>query len=113
MRRALPVLGTKAIETRVGIAAGTDGPGDHPLPLHVSFDIFAKLLNHAYRLMPHREALGYGVLAFEDVNVGSADGRGCETDQRIVGSDIGHRLVVQDNPPWLNVDGCFHHFGHN
>lgn len=84
MGGALPVLGIKAIETSVGIAAGTDSPGDHPLPLHISPDICTELLDHAHGLMPHREALGYGILAFKDVDVGSTDGRGGKPDQHIV-----------------------------
>ena len=49
--------------------------------------------------MPHREALGYGILALEDVDIGPADGRGCDPDQRIVRPDIGYGFVVQDNSP--------------
>jgi hypothetical protein len=55
-----------------------------------------------------REALLDGVLAFEDVDVGAADGRGRDSNQGIERPDVGHGLVVEHDPAGLDKDGGSH-----
>jgi hypothetical protein len=43
--------------------------------------------------------LGYGIFALENVNVGSADGGGGNSDQCILRADIRDRFVIEDDPP--------------
>jgi hypothetical protein len=87
------------------LGAGVHAEADRPLSNNRH--------GYAHGLMPDGEALGYGILAPEDEDVGSTDGGGCESNQRIVGSDIGYRLVIQDNSSRLDEHGGSHHLGHN
>jgi hypothetical protein len=47
--------------------------GDDALALLKAGDRIAELLDHADRLMPHGQALGDRIFAFQDMDVGSAE----------------------------------------
>jgi hypothetical protein len=58
--------------------------GDHALAFFEADYARTQLLDDADRLVPDRQTLGYGIFALENVNVGSADGCGGDSDQRIL-----------------------------
>jgi hypothetical protein len=63
--------------------------------------------------VPNRQPLGYRILALENVNVGSADGRGGDSDQGVLRADIGDRFVFENDAPFLNENGGFHLLAHS
>ena len=52
------------------------------------------------------------IFALQNVNVGSADGCGGNSDQCILRTDIRDRFVIEDDPPLLNENGGFHLLAH-
>ncbi len=87
------VLGRHAILRRVAVEVGADGSGNHALAFLVALHRAAELDDDADRLMANRQAFFHRILALEDVDVGTANGGGGDLDQRVIGADIGNRLV--------------------
>ena len=71
------------------MAAGADRTGDHPLALGIALHGRTELLDHAHRFMSDGQTARDRVLALQDMDVGAADGRGRDADQRIERADIG------------------------
>ena len=67
----------------------------------------AELLDDAHWLVADRESAGDRVLAFEDVDVGAADGGRGHADQRVERSDIGDRLFVEHDAPGSTNTAAF------
>jgi hypothetical protein len=82
------------------------------LALGVALHGTAQFFDHAHGLMPHRQALGHGVFALENVHVRAADSGGGDAHQRIVGAHIGDGLVGQLDAAFVDKNGGFHHGGH-
>ncbi len=90
------------------------GSGDHALPFPIAENRRSKLLDNAYRFVAYRQSFGDGVLAFQNVHVGTADGRGGYTDQRVEGPDVGDGLFIQNDAAWLNeYCGSHHHHAYS
>ena len=106
------VLRRCAILRGIGVEVGADRPGNHPLALAVALHRAAQLLDHADRLVAHRQALGHRVLALQNVHIGAADRGGGDAQQRVVGADSGDGLVGQFNAAGFDKDGGFHAAGH-
>ena len=106
------VLRGRAVLRGVGVEVGADGAGNDALAFRVALHGAAELFNHADRLVANRQPLGYRVLALEDVHVGAANRRRGDADQRVVGANIGYRLVGQLDAARLDKNGGFHHGGH-
>src|SRR5690606_33457420 len=67
-----------------------------------------ELLDHADRLVADGAALLHGIFALEDVDVGAADRRGRDADERIERPDIGNRLLVQHDAAGLDENRRLH-----
>jgi hypothetical protein len=111
VRRAGPVLGMAAVEAGMAVAARRDRPGNHPLALAVAVHLRSELLDDADGFVADGQTLLDRILALEDVDVGAADRRRGDPDQRVGGADVGNRLVVDDDAVGLDEDRGFH-FGH-
>ena len=72
----------------------------------------AQLLDDADRLVADGQSLRDGVFALQDVNVGAADRGGRHPDQRVQRTDVGDRLVFEDDASLLDEDRRFHLAGH-
>ncbi|MNV71533.1 hypothetical protein D3C71_1645570 [compost metagenome] len=106
------VLRGRPILRRIAVEIRADGAGNHALAFGVAPDRAAQLDDHAHGLVAYRQALGDRILALENMHVGAADrGRG-DLDQRIVGSDIGNRLVHHLDASGFDKYRRFHHLGH-
>ena len=70
-----------------------------------------ELLDHADRLVADREAARDRVLALQDMDVGPADRRRRDLDQRVERPDFRDRLLVQHDPAGLDKNRGFH-LGH-
>jgi hypothetical protein len=96
------------LEAGETLAAGGDGADDDALPDLISRHARSQLLDHADRLVADDAAALDRVLALEDVDIGAADGRGGDPDQRVARPDLGHRLVVEDDATRLDEHGRLH-----
>ena len=108
MRRSGAVLRVKAAQRCIAVARWRNRARDDPLSFTVTFHSRAKLLDHPDWLVANREALGDGVLAFQNVHVGAADGRRRDAHKRVERPDIRDRLVLQNDAPRLYEDSRFH-----
>ena len=90
-------LGQVAGEAGVALAARGDGPDQHPLAGLVPGHAGAELLDDAHRLMAEDQARADRVLALDDVDVGPADRRQRDPDQRLARTGPGpiHLLDVE------------------
>ena len=96
-----------AAQARVAVAARRDRAGDHALALAVALHGRAELLDDADRLVTDGQALGDRIFAFEDVDVGAADRRRGDAQQRVQRTDIGDRLLVSTIRPGLTKTAAF------
>src|SRR3546814_4709937 len=108
MRRADPVLGMFAAKRGIAVAGWRDRTGDHPLSLAITLDGGAELLDDADRLMANGQPSAHRVLAFEDTDVGAADGCCGDAHERIQGTNLGNRLVVEHDSSRLAKPRSFH-----
>ena len=100
MRRAGAVLRAAAAEARVAVAARRDGAGDDALALAVALHGATELLDDADRFVANGQARRDRILALQDVDVGAADRRGGDADERVERADIGHRLLASTIRPF-------------
>src|SRR5205085_914946 len=90
---ALRVDTVQAIET---LAARRDRADDHALTeLVEALEADAELLDRADRLMAEHQARSHRVLAADDVDVGAADGRRRDLDDRLSGPRVRPRHVLE------------------
>ena len=108
-----PSCAAEPAEAGVGPARGGDRPGDDALALGVAADGGTELFDDADGFVTDGQALGDGILTLEDVDVGAADRRGRDADQRVHRADIGDGLVLENDPVVLDEDSGFHLAGHD
>jgi hypothetical protein len=106
------VLRAATAQAGVTLAAGRDGPGDHPLTLDETAHLRTQPLDDAHRLMTDGQPFGHRVFAAQDMHVGAANGRGGDAHQRIQRADFRNRLVFEHDAVLFDEDRCFHH-GHD
>jgi hypothetical protein len=94
------------------VSAGGDRAGDDALAFLVALHLRAQLLDDPHRLVTDDQSLADGILAAKDVNIGAADRGRRDAQQRIQGSDVGHRSRFQDDASRFGKDGR-HHPGHD
>ena len=107
-----PHCGLVAVEAGEALAAGRDGADDDALPTLVAGHARPQLLDHADRLVADDAAALDRVLALEDVDIGAADRRGGDPDQRVARPDLRHRLLVEDDTARLDEHGRLHRAHH-
>jgi hypothetical protein len=95
--RSGAILRMYAAKRCVAVTTGCDRPDDHPVAFLKPFNDGPELLDHAHRFMSESEALTDRVFAFKDVNIGSADRCRGHAQQCVQGTDIGHRLFVEND----------------
>jgi len=101
-------LGLMATEAAMALATGRDGASDHALPDLVAGNRISELLDHADRLVSNGEAAGDPILAFENVNVGAADGGRGHSHERIARPDARDRLLLEHDASGLREHGGPH-----
>jgi hypothetical protein len=106
--RLAAALGLEAIKAGMALAAGGDRAGDDALADFISGHRGAEFFDDADGLMSDDASFGDGVLAFEDVDIGAADGGGGDAEKRVARADLGDRLVFQNDAAWLDKDSGFH-----
>ena len=107
-----PVLRRGAVLRSVAVEVGADSARNDTLAFLVARHGAAQFDDHAHRFVSDRQAFLDWVLALEDVDVGAANRRRGDFDQRIVGAHIWNRLVGDFNASGCNKDGGFHHLSH-
>ena len=103
-------LRVRAVETVEALPAGRDGADDHALAdVILRLEPLAQLVDDANRLVSEDQAVADGILALDDVDVGAADRRGRDADDRL--SRSRDRLgTLLDGQPALTAEcNCLHH----
>jgi hypothetical protein len=95
----------------VAVAARRDGAGNDALAFAVALNCRAELLDHAHRLVADGQALPDRIFALENMDVGTADGRSRNADQRIQRTDVGDWLFFKHDASKLDEDRSSH-LGH-
>ncbi|MNH24478.1 hypothetical protein D3C79_844100 [compost metagenome] len=79
-----------------------------PLSFAKALNLGAELFNDTNGFMTYGQPFGDRVFTSEDVDVGSADRRGCEPNQRIGRANVRYWLFVQFYPIFLHKNCSFH-----
>ena len=94
-----------SIETGRALPAGRYGADNHTLTFPITSHAGAELFDYADRFMANDATAIDGILAFQDVHVRTADGRGGNAHQGLPRPDIGDGLFVQHDAAWFNEHG--------
>jgi hypothetical protein len=97
-----------AIEARFTLSARSDGARDDALADLISGNGVTERGDDAYGLVTDDTAAWYRIFTLQDVNVGSADGRGCHPKQRVGGTDPWNRPLLKFDFSGLDEDRRFH-----
>src|SRR5690606_15027235 len=95
-------------QRRIAVTARGDRTGDDTLALDIAGDGRTELFDDPDRFMADREPLHDRILALENVDVGPADGGGCDPHQGVGWPHVGHRLVFQNDAARFDENGGLH-----
>ncbi len=101
-------LRMKTAHRCIGCAGRRDRAGDHPLAFGKALDRRAELFDDADRFMTDGQAAGHRIFAFENMDIGAADGGGGDPDQRVERAYIGNRFLTEYDLAGLDEYGGFH-----
>jgi hypothetical protein len=89
-------------------AARTDGADENAVADLIALDGHSDLLDHADRLVADDPARGNRVLAAQDVHVGAADRGHGDAHDRVVGTALRQRALLERDVPRGLEDGGTH-----
>jgi hypothetical protein len=106
--RLSATLRAVTIEARLTLSARRDATRDDALANLVPGNGVTERGDDSDRLVADNAAGRYRIFTLQNVNVGSADGRGCDAKQRVGGTDSGNRSVLELDLSRFDEDNSFH-----
>src|SRR5262249_50508778 len=103
-----PALRCLATQARLALSTGRNGSHEDSLPQTVARNAGSQFVNYAHRLVADDSTGLDGILSFDDVDVGPADGRETNLNPRLALSCPGDRLLFQSELPWAAKDIGLH-----